>query len=336
MSKPVKTKQISMFKPVRTKPTQFFQVVLPATLEPKKLKIPDAFVEHLNGFSVAVVMRNKMGKLWHVSLRYIHNEVFFQHGWENFVKDNCVKCGDILVFNYDGDHKFDVMIFGRFACEKIGEEEEKEVEVEDTATAEEEEEEEEVEVEDTATAEEEEKEEVEVEDTATAEEEEAASRNLMTRDKKKCGNNGAGSKKCASVRARTPRELDNIFTREIVRKYVHRENPYFLSELKKKNNQLLVPRYVLRDFGIQLAEHVTFHDELERTWPGTVICGKDGRTRITGWGPVCRWNQVKKNDLCICEFPEAGGAKNIILVHIHRHAGSQSQATNQEPNQADQ
>ncbi|KAJ0010563.1 hypothetical protein Pint_34139 [Pistacia integerrima] len=317
MSKSVKTKQTSMFKPVKTKPTQFFQVVLPATLEAKKLKIPDAFVEHLNGFPVAVVMQNKMGKLWHVSLRYIHNEVFFQHGWENFVKDNCVKCGDILVFNYDGDHKFDVMIFGRFACEKIGEEEEEKVEVEDTATAEEEEEEEEVEVEveveDTATAEEEEEEEVEVEDTATAEEEEEATTNLMTRGKKKCGNNGAGSKKCASVRARTPRELDNILTREI-----------------------LVPRYVFRDFGIQLAEHVTFHDELERTWPGTVICGKDGRTRITGWGPVCRWNQVKKNDLCICEFPEAGGTKNIILVHIHRHAGSQSQATNQEPNQADQ
>ncbi|KAJ0010567.1 hypothetical protein Pint_34135 [Pistacia integerrima] len=273
MSKPVKTKQISMFKPVRTKPTQFFQVVLPATLEAKKLKIPDAFVEHLNGFLVAVVMRNKMGKLWHVSLRYIHNEVFFQHGWENFVKDNCVKRG-----RGGGGGG------GGYSNSRRKEEEE-EVEVEEV--------------------------EVEVEDTATAEEEEAATTNLMTIDKKKCGNNG--SKKCASVRARTPRELDNIFTREI-----------------------LVPRYVLRDFGIQLAEHVTFHDELERTWPGTVICGKDGRTRITGWGPVCRWNQVKKNDLCICEFPEAGGAKNIILVHIHRHAGSQSQATNQEPNQADQ
>ncbi|KAJ0076942.1 hypothetical protein Patl1_35686 [Pistacia atlantica] len=114
------------------------------------------------------------------------------------------------------------------------EEEEEVVEEEDTATAEEEEEEDEVEVEDTATAEEEEEEEVVEEDTATAEEEEAATTNLMTRGEKKCGNNGAGSKKCARVRARTPRELDNILTIEIVRKYVHRRNPYFLSELKKK------------------------------------------------------------------------------------------------------
>ncbi|KAJ0076944.1 hypothetical protein Patl1_35684 [Pistacia atlantica] len=283
MSKAVKTKQISMFKPVRTKPTQFFQVVLPATLEAKKLKIPDAFVEHLNGFSVAVVMRNKMGKLWHVSLRYIHNEERKRRRrWRWRIQQQ------------------------------------------------------------------QKKEEVEVEDTATeggggggggysnSRRRRSSNKNLMTRDKKKCGNNGAGFQEMCQCQGKNASELDNIFTREIVRKYVHRENPYFLSELKKKNNQLLVPRYVLRDFGIQLAEHVTFHDELERTWPGTVICGKDGRTRITGWGPVCRWNQVKKNDLCICEFPEAGGAKNIILVHIHRHAGSQSQATNQEPNQADQ
>ncbi|XP_031280865.1 B3 domain-containing protein At5g60130-like isoform X2 [Pistacia vera] len=54
-----------------------------------------------------------------MSLGYIRSEVFFQHGWQNYVKDNCVECGDFLVFNYDVDHKFDIMIFGRYVCEKI-------------------------------------------------------------------------------------------------------------------------------------------------------------------------------------------------------------------------
>ncbi|KAJ0077408.1 hypothetical protein Patl1_36254 [Pistacia atlantica] len=38
----------------------------------------------------------------------------------------------------------------------------------------------------------------------------------------------------------------------------------------------LVPSYVLRDFRIKLAEHITFHDELEREWSGKVMRWKDG------------------------------------------------------------
>lgn len=93
---------------------------------------------------------------------------------------------------------------------------------------------------------------------------------------------------------------------------------------------------MLKDFGIQLAAQVTFLDELERKWPGTVMYWKDGRIWIKGWRQVCRWNHVQKDDRCICEFPLATGRSNIILVHIVRGVGSQSQPTNQEPNQTNQ
>ncbi|KAJ0077165.1 hypothetical protein Patl1_35984 [Pistacia atlantica] len=136
----------------------------------------------------------------------------------------------------------------------------------------------------------------------------------------------------------------NVEEEEEEEEEMEEEAPEGIAILKQRGKRIcendakdqLVPSYVLRDFRIKLAEHVTFHDELERAWPGKVLLWKDGRTWITRWGTVCRWNHVEKDDLCICEFPEAGGTKNEILVHIKRGDGSQSQPTNQEPNQAEQ
>ncbi|XP_031278158.1 putative B3 domain-containing protein At5g66980 [Pistacia vera] len=301
-------------------------------------EIPDAWVQHLNALPKNVVLQNRIGKVWRMKMEYADNRVYFANGWQQFVKDNSLVFGDCLVFQYNGDNGFNVKILGKSGCERnetgphVGidieeEEEEEEHKIADAGTdfddghgsdseynVEEEEEEEEMEEE-------------APEGTAT----------LKQRGKRICENDGEGSKKSAGVRARTSRELDNVLTRDEVRKYVHRQNPYFVSKQKQtRKSLLLVPSYVLRDFRIKLAEDVTFHDELEREWSGKVFRWKDGRTLITGWGSVCRWNHVEKDDLCICEFPEAGGTKNKILVHIKRSDGSQSQPTNQEPNQADQ
>lgn len=46
------------------------------------------------------------------------NGLFFRNGWQGFVKDNHLESGDLLVFDYDGETKFNVKIYDRSACEK--------------------------------------------------------------------------------------------------------------------------------------------------------------------------------------------------------------------------
>lgn len=46
--------------------------------------------------------------------------LFFHKGWQEFVKDNSLEAGEFLVFRYDGNLGFDVQIFGKSGCEKLG------------------------------------------------------------------------------------------------------------------------------------------------------------------------------------------------------------------------
>ncbi|KAJ0077719.1 hypothetical protein Patl1_36274 [Pistacia atlantica] len=282
---------------------KFFKVFNPRRRGSASLKIPDAWVQHLNALPKNVVLQNQIGKVWHMKMEYADNRLYFANGWQQFVKDNSLVYGDFLVFQYNGDDGFNVKIWGKSGCEK------NETGPHAGIDIEEKEEEEEHEIIDVGTDfddghgsdseynVEEEKEEQEEMDEEASE----GTVTLKQRGKRICENDGEGFKKNAGVKARTSRELDSVLTREE-----------------------LVPSYVLRDFRIKLAEDVTFHDELEREWSGKVLRWKDGRTWIKGWGSVCRWNHVEKDDLCICEFPEAGGTKNKILVHIKRGDGSQS------------
>ncbi|VVA29260.1 Hypothetical predicted protein [Prunus dulcis] len=58
------------------------------------------------------------GIRWTVELEERENGLFFQDGWQGFVKDHHLEDGDFLVFKYDGESKFKVTIYDRTACEK--------------------------------------------------------------------------------------------------------------------------------------------------------------------------------------------------------------------------
>ena len=80
-----------------------------------------------------------------------------------------------------------------------------------------------------------------------------------------------------------------------------------------------IPIDVLRDYNIALPKKMFFRDPLGRTWPGTVSLWKDGRTWITGWRALCKWNRVGENDTLICELVQEGGCQtDLIIVHIYR------------------
>ncbi|KAJ0103154.1 hypothetical protein Patl1_04064 [Pistacia atlantica] len=73
------------------------------------------------------------------------------------------------------------------------------------------------------------------------------------------------------------------------------------------------------------AENIVFQDELKQEWLRELVNWNDGRTLIRGWAVVCRWNHVKKDDVCICEILLKEGEKqDIIKVHIICGSGSRS------------
>ncbi len=54
---------------------------------------------------------------WHVELRKADQKLWFHDGWHEFVKYHCIHAGNLLIFRYEGNSKFDVYMFNLTACE---------------------------------------------------------------------------------------------------------------------------------------------------------------------------------------------------------------------------
>ncbi|KAK1581931.1 hypothetical protein Q3G72_010319 [Acer saccharum] len=98
---------------------EFFIKYLPEHSS-ESLLFPDSFVSLCNRLIPKnAVLSNHVGSLWHVVVDCIDGKVFFLNGWKKFVRDNCIECGDLLIFRYNGQCGFGVKVFGQDACEKI-------------------------------------------------------------------------------------------------------------------------------------------------------------------------------------------------------------------------
>ncbi|XP_042466391.1 B3 domain-containing protein Os12g0592300-like isoform X1 [Zingiber officinale] len=85
----------------------------------KRLKLPKNFVKNFKDhISEDVTLKGPSGSIWRVGSTNMETELCFRAGWKNFVKDHHIKEFDVLVFRYDGDSCFDVLIFGGDGCEK--------------------------------------------------------------------------------------------------------------------------------------------------------------------------------------------------------------------------
>eukprot|EP00268_Persea_americana_P026180 TRINITY_DN2556_c0_g2_i1.p1 TRINITY_DN2556_c0_g2~~TRINITY_DN2556_c0_g2_i1.p1 ORF type:complete len:302 (+),score=33.06 TRINITY_DN2556_c0_g2_i1:51-956(+) len=97
----------------------FFKILLGDFTE--KIRIPPAFIKNLNGKVIdESILRCPNGKVWPVKVKQDAGHLFFRKGWQDFVKDNSLEAGELLVFRYDGNSGFDVQIFGKSGCEKLG------------------------------------------------------------------------------------------------------------------------------------------------------------------------------------------------------------------------
>lgn len=82
--------------------------------------IPKKFAENLRSkLPENVVLKGPSGATWKVGVVADDENLLFKHGWQDFVKDHALEKNDILVFRYNGESSFNVLVFNQHSlCEK--------------------------------------------------------------------------------------------------------------------------------------------------------------------------------------------------------------------------
>ncbi|XVF36202.1 hypothetical protein REPUB_Repub19eG0037900 [Reevesia pubescens] len=85
-----------------------------------QLAIPNKFANKLrNKLPEIVALRGPSGVAWTVELSSTVDGMFFKNGWPKFVKDHSLEEKDLLIFRFNGESSFDVLIFDPSTlCEK--------------------------------------------------------------------------------------------------------------------------------------------------------------------------------------------------------------------------
>ncbi|KAK7855989.1 b3 domain-containing transcription factor vrn1 [Quercus suber] len=90
----------------------FFKIIMPQTLAEGKLRIPKKFISE-SGVDLAnlAFLMIPNGTKWTVKLTKCDGEVCFQNGWFEFASCYALTMGHLLVFRYEGNSQFSVLIF---------------------------------------------------------------------------------------------------------------------------------------------------------------------------------------------------------------------------------
>jgi hypothetical protein len=82
-------------------------------------RIPEKFVrefgDELSDVATLTVPNN--GHFWQVGLEKANKEIWFHDGWQDFMESHCIHYGYFLVFRYEGNSKFHVLVFDNTATE---------------------------------------------------------------------------------------------------------------------------------------------------------------------------------------------------------------------------
>lgn len=81
-------------------------------------RIPDKFVQKFGvDLSDMAFLTIPNGRKWKVKLAQHAGGVWFQNGWSEFASSHGVAVGHLLVFKYEGNSQFHVLIFDATATE---------------------------------------------------------------------------------------------------------------------------------------------------------------------------------------------------------------------------
>nr|CAD1822208.1 unnamed protein product [Ananas comosus var. bracteatus] len=101
----------------RRRRPRFFKILLGDF--DQRLRIPPKFMKHISEeTSETVILEGPDGINWSVGLEKTIDGTFLSIGWSSFIKGHDLKEHDFLVFEYDGDMHFSVLLFDTTACEK--------------------------------------------------------------------------------------------------------------------------------------------------------------------------------------------------------------------------
>ncbi|TYH78883.1 hypothetical protein ES332_D03G020400v1 [Gossypium tomentosum] len=91
----------------------FFKIILQDTIQNGKL-----FVKNQgNSMSSPAMLSVPSGEVWKVELTKCNGKIWFENGWLEFSNHYSLDFGHLLVFRYDGNSNFHVVIFDRTATE---------------------------------------------------------------------------------------------------------------------------------------------------------------------------------------------------------------------------
>ncbi|CAL5190356.1 unnamed protein product [Lathyrus oleraceus] len=84
------------------------------------LALPKTFSDNIKKKLLeSVTLKGPGGVLWNIELTTRDGTLYFTNGWQQFVKEHSLKENDFLVFKYNGESLFEVLIFdGESFCEK--------------------------------------------------------------------------------------------------------------------------------------------------------------------------------------------------------------------------
>ncbi|KAL7193193.1 hypothetical protein ACSBR2_024910 [Camellia fascicularis] len=100
------------------KATHFFKIVKSSVDQLQKLRIPRKFMtKHGKNLANLVFLNVPRGAVWKVELMNSNEEVWLSSGWKEFTEYYSIRFGHFLVFRYDGNSNFHVLIFDMSASE---------------------------------------------------------------------------------------------------------------------------------------------------------------------------------------------------------------------------
>ncbi|XP_019154240.1 PREDICTED: B3 domain-containing protein REM5-like [Ipomoea nil] len=305
----------------------FFKLFTPETSS-QKMEMPPAVSAYMGDkLPRTVFLRDRYKNMWEVKVGRSGNHLVFEEGWDKFIKDNCVELGDFLVFDYlDTKSLFDFKLLGlSCCCEKIGVGRpnflvKEEVEWEHSDSLEEDEEEEEEGDPSYHTT---------INENNMSEDDEYEFAEVEVEEEEEDGDGDGESRIEAAPRRNHHKRKAFDYTGASIFEsglYPQPINPYFVAKNRKgRKNELHIPEYVIRHFNLKLPSTMILRDPKGKDWEAKVNPWKDGRVVLTGgWNALCKWNLIREEDSCICEFvtEERGMGRKELLLQIQVVRGS--------------
>ncbi|XP_059639689.1 B3 domain-containing transcription factor VRN1-like [Cornus florida] len=101
-----------------TRGPRFFKIIHDGIVHDPKLRIPGVFMKNYGkNLSNPVFLNVPSGAEWKVELVHSDGKVWLQNGWQEFKEYYSIGSGHVLVFRYDGNSHFHVLIFDMSASE---------------------------------------------------------------------------------------------------------------------------------------------------------------------------------------------------------------------------